>query len=75
MYSFWLPRKELIIAFSGIIDQIVNLTVVSPVRLQKSELNGSDNFNEVSELKSEEIYKYVLNMKTTRKNNELVFHF
>ncbi len=73
--QFLASEKELIIAFSGIIDQIVNLTVVSPVRLQKSELNGSDNFNEVSELKSEEIYKYVLNMKTTRKNNELVFHF
>ncbi len=62
------------IAFSNIADQIVNLVVISPTRLQKSELNGSDVFNILDEMKSEDVYTYVLKLKTTKKNNELVFH-
>jgi hypothetical protein len=66
--------KKFSVEFSGIVDQIVSLVVISPTPLQKSELNGSDFFDVLDEMKSRGIYTYTLKIKTTKKMNELVLH-
>jgi hypothetical protein len=68
-------EQKLSIAFSGIVDQIADLVVISPNRLQKSELNGSDFSSIFEEINTGGIYKYFLNIKLGNINNELVFRF
>ena len=72
---FTASAMELVIAFSGIKDQIADITIISPFRLQRSKFNGSDCPDQLSEKKSEQIYKYIFKMKMTGMNNELVLHF
>lgn len=63
------------IEYSAIVDQIIQLSVILPLQLKKSELNGLDVLHISDKLKPGGIYTYKLNIKTTRMNNELVFHF
>ncbi|MBN1478892.1 hypothetical protein JXA70_01325 [candidate division KSB1 bacterium] len=66
--------KKLVITFSSIIDQSVKIAAISPNRLERCELNGSD-FDISVEINSDNIYRYILKFKTTTKNYELVFYF
>jgi hypothetical protein len=72
---FLTSEKKFTIEFSGIADQDANLRVISLFLPEKIELNGSDFVDILDEMKSDGIYTYVLRIKATKKNNELVFHF
>jgi glycogen debranching enzyme len=68
-------QKIFRITLSGITDQLASLTIVSPTRLKKEEINASDLFYQLEEKKSGNIYTYYLKIKMIRQHSELVFHF
>ena len=67
-------KKKLEITFPSIMGQTAKIAVISPDKLQKCELNGSD-FEIFAETKSDDIYRYIFKIKTIKKYNELLIHF
>ena len=67
--------NKLIIEFSGIIEQNTELKIVSPIKLQKSDLNGLLIRIHKSEKKKTSIFEYVVNMKIKVRKNILTFYF
>ena len=67
-------NKKLEITFPSIMGKTVEIVVISPSKLQKCELNGSD-FDIHAEIKSNNIYRYIFKIKTSKQYNELLVHF